>query len=226
MTGGEAVFPPLCAGRLAVSFGPMCCVVMELFLHPGCVPFTVALGFLLFLCLYQIGSLVLGLGLPGAVEAPDLPDLPENGLSVCLDWLNLGRVPIIVALILFSWVFAALGLVVQNMLNGALGFMLPVWIAVPAAGAVSLVLMHWLIPPIAAILPKDDKRHRRRLCRPHRGHHHRRGDRRATGGGAGTGPFRAGSLPPSDSGPQRGEPLRRGGGSHCGETRAPPHRHP
>ncbi|MCC5808075.1 MAG: DUF1449 family protein [Opitutales bacterium] len=129
---------------------------MELFLHPGCVPFTVALGFLLFLCLYQIGSLVLGLGLPGAVEAPDLPDLPENGLSVCLDWLNLGRVPIIVALILFSWVFAALGLVVQNMLNGALGFMLPVWIAVPAAGAVSLVLMHWLIPPIAAILPKDE----------------------------------------------------------------------
>lgn len=129
---------------------------MEVFLHPNCVPFTVALGFLLFLCFYQIGGLLFGLGLPGVVDAPDIPDLPQSGLGACLDWLNLGRVPIIVTLILFCWVFAAMGLVLQNMLSASFGFMLPVIVALPLVGAASLALMHWIIPPIARILPQDE----------------------------------------------------------------------
>ncbi len=129
---------------------------MDLFLHSACLPFTWALGFMLFLSLYQIVGMLVGTQLPGSMEVPDLPELPGTGLGSILDWLNLGKVPIIVSLILWTWLFGAIGLIIQNATFTSVGIYLPKLVAVPVAFVGASAVLHWIIPPIARILPKDE----------------------------------------------------------------------
>lgn len=126
---------------------------MDFLLLPNCLPFTIALGCLVFLSLYQIGSLVFGLSLPGVLDIPDLPDVEWMHY---LDWLNLGRVPIVVTLMVFFWIFGAVGLILQNVLLSALEWTLPRWIAIPSVAVIAVTSLHWVIPPVARLLPKDE----------------------------------------------------------------------
>jgi hypothetical protein len=119
-------------------------------------PYTLALSLMLFLSLYQIGSLLLGLALPGSLDIPDIPDFAQGGLGNILDWLNLGKVPVIVYLILFFWLFGALGFCLQAALSSFGGFYAPAWVGVPVVLSGALTLMHWIVPPLARVLPRDE----------------------------------------------------------------------
>lgn len=129
---------------------------MDTFFHPDCLPFTVSLSLMALLCVYQVFSLISGTCLPGSFEAPDVPDLPQKSLGNALDWLNIGKVPVVVSLLLFFWLFGALGLLIQEGLVQVFGGRMPGGLLAMVVAVLSLLVLRQVIPPIAKILPKDE----------------------------------------------------------------------
>lgn len=89
----------------------------------------------------------LGLGVGGL----DL-DL-DSGL---LDWLGVGRVPLLVMLVAFLAAFGGLGLTGQQVALALTGGLLPPLVAVPAALAVALPVTALLARGLARVMPHDE----------------------------------------------------------------------
>lgn len=113
-------------------------------------PFTVAL-----LLMLMIGAVeALGLGL-GSVEL-DL-DADGHGLGGdFLDWLGVGRVPLLILLVVLLALFGILGIAIQQLASGLLGAPLSPWIAAPAALIASLPLTGSAAGGLARIMPRDE----------------------------------------------------------------------
>ncbi|MFZ4382925.1 MAG: hypothetical protein ACOYO0_13285, partial [Sandarakinorhabdus sp.] len=75
---------------------------MALLLQPALLPFTAALGLLLLVAALQL------IGLDG-----DAPGGGDDGLGVALDWLNVGRLPLLILVILMLALFAIAGFLIQ-----------------------------------------------------------------------------------------------------------------
>ncbi|MDR1611223.1 MAG: YqiJ family protein [Planctomycetota bacterium] len=129
--------------------------------------FCVALFLLFALFVMELLSLLFGAELSGALGDADLP-----GMDVDLDvdpgalanfdafarfllWLRIGKIPLMVALVLFLAAFALGGLLLQGFFLYFAGFLLPWYISVPAAGALTLPVVRTLGPLIGRIMPKD-----------------------------------------------------------------------
>lgn len=115
---------------------------MALFLQPALLPFTAALGLLLLVAALQL------LGLDADVDA----DVPEGG---ALDWLNAGRLPVLILAILMLAIFAIAGFAIQFAAQ-ALAGLLPWPLAVGAAAATAIPATRFLSRPFARILPLDE----------------------------------------------------------------------
>ena len=126
--------------------------------------FTCALGLMLVLGLLQAFSLIAGLGagsmldnlLPEGVDADSASFTPDNLLAAFMSWLNLGRVPLIVSLIAFLFIFSCIGLNLQGMMAALTGARLPGLLAVPAAIMGSIPLLRYANAGIARIMPRDE----------------------------------------------------------------------
>lgn len=114
---------------------------MALLLQSGMLPFTGALGLLLLVALLQL------IGLDH--------DAGEDGLGTALDWLNAGRLPVLILAILLLAIFAVSGFALQ-FVAGSVAGLLPWPIAAAAAAAAAIPATRGLSRPVARILPMDE----------------------------------------------------------------------
>lgn len=123
-------------------------------LSPDNVPFVAALVLMLLIGVVEAlglgGGAALGDGLDGAdadvnVETPSL-----------LSWINVGRLPLLMLIVVFLLAFGLTGLVGQAVLAGAIGRTLPWFAATPLAFAVALPVTRVFGRVVARILPKDE----------------------------------------------------------------------
>lgn len=129
---------------------------MSALLAPEFLPFTGAFLLMLALVLIEFVALLLGASSISQLDGllPDMPDLPDpNGI---LDWLYIGRVPMLMLLILFLGCFSILGLGMQLLLHAALGMSLPIWLSWLPAILVSLPVVRVCASVLARILPRDE----------------------------------------------------------------------
>ena len=125
-------------------------------------PFLVALVVTLAIAVIETLSLVMGLGLADLVDdiMPDFDaDTPEVEHSVFVDalgWLNVGKVPFLVLLLLFLGCFTVVGYGFQLFMNGSLGILLPAIVAGPLALIPALPATRLASRAIAKILPREE----------------------------------------------------------------------
>ncbi len=142
---------------------------LDFFLAPQNGLFTVAAVITLVIAIVQFLSLLLGLGVTEALDElmPDLDtdvdadidadlDLGEPGiLEQLFGWLNAGRVPMLVLLIIFLTSFAGTGYVVQAFATGFIG-LLPSILVGPLAFAAALPTTRGASRVLGRVLPKDE----------------------------------------------------------------------
>jgi hypothetical protein len=125
-------------------------------------PFLVALVVTLAIAAIETLSLVMGLGLADLVDdlMPSFDaDTPEVESSVCTDalgWLNVGKVPLLVLLLLFLGCFTVVGYGFQLFMIGSLGILLPAIVAGPLALIPALPATRLVSRTIAKILPREE----------------------------------------------------------------------
>jgi hypothetical protein len=142
---------------------------------PGFMPFVIAAGVLLGLIGLEIIMVLLGAplshwfhldhhappdhgieyaGQPGS-PADHVPPEPRGTFGTVLDWLNVGRVPIIILLMVILAVFAAAGIALQSILASILA-PLPWPFAAVAALAAALPATRATSRVVARWLPRDE----------------------------------------------------------------------
>lgn len=112
--------------------------------QPALLPFTAALGLLLLLLLLQL------IGLDG-----DLPGGGEDGIGAALDWLNAGRLPLLLLAVVLLALFACAGFGIQYAVAAVAG-PLPWPLAAGLATALAIPVTRALSRPLARILPLDE----------------------------------------------------------------------
>lgn len=122
-------------------------------LEPYNAPFAVALLLMVVMLAIQLlGVLDIDFDLDadgdGAIGAG-----PVDGL---LTLLGLGRVPLTVWLVVFQFLFAALGLSIQELALSLTGGALDAWLAGILAGAVAVPVTAVVARPLGRILPQDE----------------------------------------------------------------------
>lgn len=140
--------------------------------------FAIALGLMLAIALLEGTALMLGAGISEFLEAmlPDLdadidldvdldtdvdldvdaPDASGSVFTELLGWLHIGRLPLLIVLVIFLTTFGLVGLTMQSMVEGTVGFYLPGWIAVVPAMILSLPLVRLFGGGLAVIMPSDE----------------------------------------------------------------------
>lgn len=136
--------------------------MLEVLLAPQSLPFAVALGVLGFILLLELVGLLIGLA-PSAKLDAMLPDLHAHDVAdggdfahSALDWLAVGRVPLIVLIISFLTAFGLTGLIVERVAYGLTGHFLPGLVASAGAFLLALPLTRTLGLALARVLPKDE----------------------------------------------------------------------
>ena len=141
---------------------------MSALVGPALFPFTLAAAVMTGLVVVEALSLLVGHSLSGLVdnalghEAGGGGDLAtsadaDSALSpaALMSWINLGRVPFLILLILALAVFSLAGFLVQG-LAAALIAPLPALLAVPVAGAATLPALRISTRAIARLIPRDE----------------------------------------------------------------------
>lgn len=128
----------------------------ELLLAPDVRPFTVAAAIMLTLGGIELLTTLVGfsiselVGKDFAVEADS-----DSGLGGMFLWVNAGRLPLLILIILALGVFSIAGFFLQGLAHGV-GLSLPASIAALAAAAVSLPAIRITSRGIARIIPRDE----------------------------------------------------------------------
>lgn len=147
--------------------------MLEFFTASQNTPFAVVLGLLLVFLAVELAGLVLGADVSsmlGGGGAADMADAADAGLDTItgseglnigfvtsfLYWLNVGRVPLVILIVLFMTFFVVTGYTVQYILLNATGHMLPAWLATPAALVVAIPAVRWSGRSFAKIVPRDE----------------------------------------------------------------------
>lgn len=125
-------------------------------------PFMVALVVTLAIAAVEILSLVMGLGLADMVDDvlpdfdADTPEVEASFFTDAMGWLNVGKVPFLVLLLIFLGSFTVVGYAFQLFFSQAVGFLLPAVIAGPIALIPALPATRLSSRAIARILPRDE----------------------------------------------------------------------
>lgn len=127
--------------------------MLDFFLLPGNLPFSVALVLML-----MIGAAELvGLG-ASSVHLDVHADVHADGHGGAdlLGWLGIGKVPLLIVLTVLLAFFALLGIGLQQLATQLLGAPLSPWLAAPAAFVAALPLTGVGARGLARILPLDE----------------------------------------------------------------------
>lgn len=140
----------------------------ELFIHPSNLIFSVSLCLMLLLGVFECLLLITGASSHGFLDQfvpdhllePHHPDLHlDTDQSIWiqfLDWLYLGRVPVLVWLIIFLTTYALFGFIVQTFYSQFTGSYFSIWIIAPASLFLCMPIVRLVAAIIAKILPRDE----------------------------------------------------------------------
>lgn len=123
-------------------------------LSPDNVPFVAALVLMLL-----IGA-VEALGLGGGMAAGEGIEVLDGDVNVetpsLLSWINVGRLPLLMLIVVFLFGFGMTGLIGQRMVAGVIGQPGPWFLAAPLAFAVALPVTRVFGRGVARIMPRDE----------------------------------------------------------------------
>ncbi|MDI1222930.1 MULTISPECIES: YqiJ family protein [Acinetobacter] len=140
----------------------------ELFTHSSNLLFSVSLCLMFLLGLVECLLLIIGSTSQGFLDQfipdqllethhADLDIHTDHNLLVqLLDWLYLGRVPVLVWLIIFLTVYALFGFIVQSIFFNFTGNYFSIWLIAPASLFLSMPIVRVCAALVAKILPKDE----------------------------------------------------------------------
>lgn len=140
----------------------------EIFVHPSNIFFSVSLCLMLLLGLVEALLLIAGATTQGFLDQfiPDQlfeaqhPDLNlESNPSIfvqLLDWLYIGRIPVLVWLIIFLTTFGLFGLITQGLFFKFTESYFPLWIIAPASLILCMPIVRIVSATIAKVLPQDE----------------------------------------------------------------------
>lgn len=138
------------------------------------IPFAVAAVLLIVLFVVELVGFLMGVSVSELIEGADGPDfgigidggpdadipagegVDAGAFAKAFDWLNIGRVPIIILLVVFLAMFVIVGYLVQSILLSAANFMLPWPIAVVPALLLALPATRSAGRVIGRYMPKDE----------------------------------------------------------------------
>lgn len=140
----------------------------ELFTHPSNLIFSICLCLMFLLGLLELILLLLGGGSQGLLDQ-FLPDdlasskdvdialeADQSWLNALLDWLFIGRVPLLVWLIIFLTLYSLSGFILQSVVQTLTGTYFNAWIMAPSCLILSMPLIRYSAMLIAKILPQDE----------------------------------------------------------------------
>ena len=140
----------------------------ELFTHPSNLIFSICLSLMFLLGLLELILLVLGGGSQGLLDQflPDdlsstkdvdiALDADQGWLNALLDWLFIGRVPLLVWLIIFLTLYSLSGFILQSILQTWTESYWSAWIMAPLCLVLSMPMIRYSAMLIAKILPQDE----------------------------------------------------------------------
>jgi hypothetical protein len=124
---------------------------MAWFLAPALQPFTIAAAVLLALVAIQVIGTFAGATLTDWMES----DAPGSMAGAALGWLNLGKVPLLILIMLLLGLFAAGGMVLQAVAEPVIG-LIPPLPAVGLAGLFALAGTRYTSRFVGAVLPREE----------------------------------------------------------------------
>jgi membrane protein implicated in regulation of membrane protease activity len=150
--------------------------VLEFISGAGTRPFAIAGMILICLLAIEIISMFMGVSLSAKIDAlfdvdtPDMPDLDHGGVGAggldahgveggmfgtAWDWLNAGRVPLLVWIMGWLGTFAALGYLAQAVAHLVVGF-LPAWLVALPAAVLAVPVTRNVSRFIGYVVPRDE----------------------------------------------------------------------
>ncbi len=125
---------------------------MTLMFAPECAPFSIAAAVLIGLTCIEIISMLLGFSLSAHISKPDMG---HDSVAGPLAWLNVGRVPILILLMLVLGLFSVIGFALQVVAN-KIWMPLPASVAAVLAMVAALPLIRLSSRVVARLVPQDE----------------------------------------------------------------------
>ena len=126
----------------------------DILLAPDVRPFAVAATIMLALGGIELLTTLVGFSL-SQVVGKDIEADGDSGLGGLFLWINAGRLPLLILIILALGVFAIAGFFLQGLAHGV-GLSIPASIAAIAAAGFSLPVIRLTSRGIARIIPRDE----------------------------------------------------------------------
>jgi hypothetical protein len=128
----------------------------DILLAPDVRPFAVAAAIMLALGGIELLAMLIGFSIGeffGKEVAVDVDS--GDGLGGLFLWINAGRLPLLILIVLALGVFSIAGFFLQGLAHGV-GISIPAWIAAIAAAGFSLPVIRVTSRGIARIIPRDE----------------------------------------------------------------------
>jgi len=130
--------------------------VGDILLAPEVRPFAVAAAIMVALGGLEVLTTMVGLSISELIgHDVSLEADQHNGLSGLFLWINAGRLPLLILLILVLGIFSTTGFLLQGIAH-ALGFVIPVSIVALVAAAGSVPVIRTTSRGLARIIPRDE----------------------------------------------------------------------
>lgn len=123
-------------------------------LSPDNVPFVAALVLMLLIGAVEASGLGGGLAAADGIEGLDADANIET--PSLLSWINVGRLPLLMLIVVFLFAFGMTGLIGQRIVAAVLGQPGPWFLAAPLAFAVALPVTRVFGRGVARIMPRDE----------------------------------------------------------------------
>lgn len=140
----------------------------DLFIHPANLFFSVSLVLMLLMGICECLLLIVGASSQGFLDQfipdslfdaqhPDLNIQADHNIGIqFLEWLYLGRIPVLIWFIIFLTTYALFGFFVQAIFFYFTEHYFPIWIIAPAILILCMPLVRAISAIIAKIIPKDE----------------------------------------------------------------------
>lgn len=141
-------------------------MLWQLFIEPANLFFSISLCLMLFLTITEAVLLILGSSSQGLLEqflpdqlnshSAELQSVEQSSAFMSLlEWLYLGKIPLLVWFVIFLTVYALFGFIGQSLIYSFSHHYLYIWIAAPASLILSMPFVRISAQIIAKILPQD-----------------------------------------------------------------------